>query len=143
MAVERFKPAAPRRLLIALGGLAWCIVGVALLLTAWGWLRTASREVAAPAVVVGLVAAGIVGPFGFTPIARKNLARLDRLADPSCVFAFQAWRSYLLIAVMIVLGMTLRHSGLPRPLLAAVYATMGGALLIGSFAYLERWRRGA
>jgi hypothetical protein len=36
---------------------------------------------------------------------------------------------------MIALGVTLRHSAVPRPELAVVYLAIGGALLLASFSY--------
>ena len=51
------------------------------------------------------------------------------------MFSFQAWKSYLLVAFMIALGITLRHSALPRPILAGVYLAIGGALFLSSLRY--------
>ena len=48
---------------------------------------------------------------------------------------FQAWKSYLIIVAMIVLGVTLRNSAIPKNVLAVAYTAVGGALFLGSFHY--------
>ena len=56
---------------------------------------------------------------------------------PSCLFAFQAWKSYLLVALMILIGFGLRHSALPKPFLAVVYLTIGAALIFAGGQYFK------
>jgi hypothetical protein len=63
------------------------------------------------------------------------------LPAKGCLFAFQAWRSYLIIGVMIGLGFVLRHSQIPKAYLAIVYFAVGGALILASFHYYAcLWR---
>jgi len=79
--------------------------------------------------------------FVFSAIALKNIGRLSHLPARACLFAFQAWKSYLIIVIMVALGAALRHSSIPRQYLAALYLTIGGALLLSSFHYHVRlWR---
>ena len=79
--------------------------------------------------------------WGFGGIAQKNIRRLRRLPDRGCFFAFQAWKSYLIIMVMIALGVTLRHSSIPKHFLAVAYTAIGGALIVGSFYYYRHLSR--
>jgi hypothetical protein len=47
----------------------------------------------------------------------------------------------LIIAVMISLGLFLRHSSLPKQYLAVIYLAVGGALFLSSFYYYKLlWR---
>ena len=71
-----------------------------------GFVRGAGLE------LVGLVVAVAALQWGFSGIARRNICRLRQLSDKGCFFAFQAWKSYLIIAFMIALGITL--SATPR-----------------------------
>jgi len=73
--------------------------------------------------------------FGFSKIARKNINRVCRYPDKVCFFAFQEWKSYLIISVMAPLGIFLRHSSLPRQYLAVIYITIGLALFLSSLHY--------
>lgn len=54
----------------------------------------------------------------------------------SCIFAFQKWQSYILIAVMMSMGIFLRTTTFfPRLPLASVYIGIGTALFISSINY--------
>ncbi len=141
MPISRLKPAAPKHSLIAVAGLMWSGVGVMLCWLAYGWFVHSGSRLAVPLALISAVAAAVVYRFGFIKIARKNIDRLCRCSEKVCFFAFQAWKSYVLIAVMITLGITLRHSPLPKHYLAVIYETIGGALFFSSFHYYTRlWR---
>jgi hypothetical protein len=91
-------------------------------------------------VAAGLLLGMFITRIGFSQIVEKNIKRIRKLPEWPCLFAFQAWKSYLLIAVMISMGIFLRQSHfVPRYLLAVGYLGMGSALLWGSFRYLREW----
>jgi hypothetical protein len=77
--------------------------------------------------------------FVFAGIVRKNIARIDAGPERASAWAFQNWRSYLVTIFMVGLGITLRHSSLPKPWLAIVYEGIGVALLLTSLMYHRRW----
>jgi hypothetical protein len=92
-------------------------------------------------IALGLSLAVTAWRFLFVKIARKNIARIEQRPTMTCLFAFQAWRSYGLMLFMIALGITLRRADLSRHYLAILYLTIGGALLLSSFSYHARfWR---
>jgi hypothetical protein len=139
--LEKFKPAVSKYLLMALAGLMWSGVGIMLCRLAVIWLKPVHRTLAWSLGSLGLISAIVVYRFGFSKIALKNITRLCRLPNPTCVFAFQAWKSYLIIIFMIALGLTLRHSPMPKHFLAVIYETIGGALFFSSFHFYGRiWR---
>jgi hypothetical protein len=141
MTLKKLKPAVSKYWLIALAGLMWSLVGIMLCRLAFIWLKPVPWRRALPLESLGLIAALTVYRFGFSKIALKNIARLCLLPEKTCIFAFQAWKSYLIIIFMILLGFTLRHSPLPRHLLAVIYETIGGALFFSSFHFYGRiWR---
>ena len=135
MTLSRLKPAVPKCWLFAASGVMWSTVGLMMCITGAGWLVPEGFLRGAGFELAGVVLAAVAGRWGFGGIARKNIMRLRRLPDRGCFFAFQAWKSYLLIMIMIVLGITLRHSPIPRNFIAVVYTTIGGALFLGSFHY--------
>lgn len=102
---------------------------------AYKWLHPSDNPFALYFAVPGIIAAALAYYFGFSKIALKNIARLYTLPAKACIFAFQAWKSYLIIVFMIVLGITLRHSALPNDYLAVIYITIGGALFLSSIHY--------
>jgi len=139
--LEKFKPAVSKYLLMALAGLMWGVVGIMLCRMAFIWLRAVPVRWALSLGSLGLISALAAYRFGFSKIALKNIFRLCLLPDKTCIFAFQAWKSYLIIIFMVTLGLTLRHSPFPKHFLAVIYETIGGALLFSSFHFYGRiWR---
>ena len=136
-----WKPAVSKYWLFALAGLMWSGVGVMLCRLAYGWLAEFSRIRAGSFGLVGIALAMAAYRFVFAGIVQKNIDRLFEYSEKVCIFAFQAWKSYLVIGLMIGLGITLRLSPLPKDILSIVYITIGGALLLGSFKYYRYlWR---
>ena len=125
---------------MAIAGGVWLAVGVMLGLMAWGWLRNRPPLTITVLVSAGLMLALLFHRFLLTRVARRNIERIESYADKGCVFAFQAWRSYLVILVMIVMGSFLRHTALPREILAVLYTAMGGALGLSSLIYFARFQ---
>jgi hypothetical protein len=119
----------------------WSAVGIMMCATAIGWLADSGMGWGMAYGLAGLVLAVLPVRWGFGSIAQKNIRRLRRLPDRGCFFAFQAWKSYLIIMVMIALGVTLRHSSIPKHFLAVAYTAIGGALIVGSFYYYRHLLR--
>jgi hypothetical protein len=136
--LKRFNPAVSKYWLLALAGLMWAAVGVMLCTLAYGWLTHPLTQLTVGCAGIGLVIALVANRFGFAHLAQKNIDRILRLPDRPGIFAFQAPKSYFLIIGMILLGVTLRHSPLPKPYLAVIYVAIGGALLQASLNYFGR-----
>ncbi len=128
-----------RRWLYAIAGVIWSAVGVLLLTYAFSWLAPEPLPLELESGVVGLVIAAVFVRFVFSGIVRKNVARIEAGPTRASAWAFQGWKSYLVTVLMIVLGITLRGSAIPRPGLAAVYEGIGLALLLTSLTYHRRF----
>lgn len=135
----RFKPAVSKHWLILLAGAMWSAVGLMLCRLAVIWLTVLRPVWGVACGLAGFLLAWIIERRFFSALAFKNIDRLCRLADKSCVFGFQAWKSYILIGAMIFLGITLRHSALPKPYLAFGYMTMGVTLFLSSLHFFARF----
>jgi hypothetical protein len=108
---------------------------------AYYWLKGVDWLTAFPFGLFGIILSLAAYRYGFSGIARKNIDRICLLPEKGCIFAFQAWKSYLIIALMIALGIILRHSPISKQYLAIVYMTIGGALLLSSLQYYRKlWR---
>jgi hypothetical protein len=138
MFLEKLNPAVSKYWLIALAGLMWSSVGFMLFRMSYIWLAAVPWHWWLPLGAIGIISAVMAHRYGFSRIALKNISRLCLLSDKICIFAFQAWRSYLLIIFMIMLGIMLRDSPLPKHFLAIIYMTIGGALFLSSFHYYCR-----
>jgi hypothetical protein len=133
--LQRYKPGVSKYWLLGLAGLTWSIVGATLCRRAYDWLARADSGMAVPLGLSGMALAVVVYNFGFSKIARNNIDRLRRSTDRTCIFAFQTWKAYLLIGLMMTFSFFLRTSPLPKLYIAPVYTVIGGALFLSSFAY--------
>ena len=141
MLLKKLNPAVSKYWLMVLAGLMWSMVGIMLCRLAYIWLAAVNWSLGLPLGSLGIISALAVYRYGFSKIARKNIARLCLLSDKTCIFAFQAWKSYLIVIFMIMLGIALRKLPIPRHFLAVIYSTIGGALFLSSFHfYLRIWR---
>jgi hypothetical protein len=135
--LERFKPAVGKGMLLLLSGFMWIAVGVMLLNYAYHWLEEESGRTALFLAVAGLLCSLVIHHFGFLKVVDKNLARILPMKGKRCLFAFQPWKSYLIILVMIAMGIGLRHSPIPKPYLSILYIGIGMALILSSIRYLR------
>jgi uncharacterized protein with PQ loop repeat len=141
MLFSKLKPETPICWLIAAAGFTWSAVGILLCSMAYGWLDALVLRTALLSGTVGMIGMWAAYHFVFSAIALKNIDRLSLFPDKACFFAFQAWKSYFIIVIMVALGAILRHSTTPREYLAALYLTIGGALLLSSLHYhVQLWR---
>lgn len=132
---KNLKPAVHKKWLYLIAGLLWSGVGIMLDRLAVSWLSAADLIHAALFFLSGIAFSFVVFKFGFSKLALKNINRITLLENRPCIFAFQAWKSYFLIVVMVALGITLRHSSIPKAYLAILYTTIGSALFLASFSY--------
>jgi hypothetical protein len=134
---EKFKPAVKKPILLLLSGLMWFGVGVMLNMFAVHWLIAYGNSFGFLFAGIGFIAALFIHHFGFLKLADKNLGRISYLKDKPCVFSFMSWRSYLIVVVMVTLGITLRHSSIPKQYLSVIYIGIGLALILSSIRYFK------
>lgn len=135
--IYKYKPGARKFWLQLLAGLMWSSVGLMLFSISWRWLVEVDLSMEVALIFTGLLLAGIIYLWGFSKLAGKNIRRIDAIPNQKpCLFAFQAWTSYPLVAVMIAMGIYLRvYSSFPHPLLAITYIGIGGGLFGSSIHY--------
>jgi len=134
---EKFKPAVEKPILLLLSGVLWFAVGIMLNTFALHWLIAYKEGYTSIFVGIGFIAALTIHHFGFLKVADKNLGRISFLKDKPCVFSFMSWRSYLTVAVMVTMGITLRHSSIPKQYLSMLYIGIGLALILSSIRYFR------
>ncbi len=134
---KRLKPSVSGRMLLLFAGVMWIGVGTMLLSLAAGWLQRGQLDHLVARVAVGVVAALLIHHFCFLRIVDKNLRRIGPMEGKRCAFSFMSWKSYIMVAVMVSLGIVLRHSPIPKPLLAVLYIGIGLALILSSVRYLR------
>lgn len=135
---SRLKPGVNKRYLMLLAGAMWMGVGIMLCSMAYRWLSDSS-ESAAFFIIPGVVAALVIHHFGFLRIVDRNLDRIRPMSGKRCIFSFMPWRSYLLVAVMMTMGIVIRNSSLPRNYLAVLYIAIGLSLSLSSIRYFRHF----
>ncbi len=135
--LAKITPSVSRSCLLMGAGIMWTCVGITLSVVAsyrlfhMEWPQNLLGGLGGAAL--GLVCCR----YGFIRVAEKNIARILGRPERNCFFAFQTWRGYGLIFVMMFMGHVLRHSPLPPIIPAVIYLTVGVALTLSSSTYYE------
>ena len=138
MNYSRLNPRVDRKWLIVISGLMWSCVGIFLDILAFGWLKHFDNMQILITIIIGLLVGLLIARFGFGIIVNKNISRILAYPKKACIFAFQEWKSYFLIAFMMSLGIFIRTTGLiPKIILAPMYVGIGTALFLASFKYYK------
>ena len=132
---SKYDPAVDKKFLVAFSGITWTVVGIVLCSLAVTWLSQTSTKSILLLGLAGIILSLLIHHFGFLKLVDKNIARILAKEGKVCIFGFQPWKSYMIILVMIVMGMTLRNSTVPKPYLAIIYIGFGGAMLLSSLRY--------
>jgi hypothetical protein len=130
--IAMLNPAVPKKYLFGLAGVLWTLAGLVLCVRAIVWLSAFSLGVELALETTSFVIGALGYVFLFVRIVQKNIDRIRQLPDRACVFAFSAWRGYVMIGLMMAIGITLRNTSIPKYFLAVPYTAMGAILLIGS-----------
>jgi len=139
--LDKYKPAVGIHLLLLFAGGVWMTVGAALLTLSYSWLRRYPGKGVFAFAGAGIASALIISRFGFLKIADKNIRRILPMEGKRCAFSFMSWKSYLLVTVMVAMGITLRHSPIPKPYLSILYTGIGLALILSSMEYWKAFFR--
>jgi len=140
--IENCKPSVRRHWLVFAAGVVWLAVGIGLTAVACFWLSSSRWPLSLFIGAISLILGVTVYFFGFSRIVRKNLARIGGKPETVCLFAFQGWRSYFLILIMMLMGYTIRHLPVPKDIDAMIYFTMGSAMIFGSSLYFREFCTG-
>lgn len=124
------------KVLILISGILWSFVGILLNHFAVKWFVLLPKTEKITSIVFGVLLGVSIAYFGFNRLAKKNINRILGYKDKACFFAFQSWKSYILIIIMISMGIYMRTSGLiPKYILTPMYIGIGLALFIAGFQY--------
>lgn len=138
---EKINPLVKKPVLLLIAGVLWFCVGLMLVTMAAIWLKNSQSEWAVFFALSGFLAALVIHHFGFLRIVDKNLGRIKKIDGKHSAFGFMPWKSYILIAVMMTMGILLRHSGIPKEFLSVIYLGIGTALALSSSRYFHNIRK--
>ena len=134
---ESFKPSVHKKYLLFFAGIIWVSVGIMLTFMATRWLIAFGHEHTLLYAGTGFILSLIIHHFGFLRIVDKNLGRISRMEGQRCAFSFMSWKSYLIVAIMMTMGVLLRHSAIPKQYLAVLYIGIGVSLILSSIRYFR------
>jgi drug/metabolite transporter (DMT)-like permease len=133
------KLSVPRRWLFLIAGGIWSAAGIILIERAYGWLSDFDATRLVFILCLATLLALVFYIAGFIKVVRKNIERINSLPENVCIFAFTAWKGYIIIAIMVFAGILLRNSTFPKHYLALFYVAMGGSLLMGGCLFLMKY----
>lgn len=137
--LELHKPRLGQSGQLFLAEMLWTVVGTALLATGLLWVLQQYGGFGLTYVLV-FVAIGLAKALVILDrVARRAVERIAARGRDSCAGGFFSLKSWALVAVMILLGQTLRHSPLSQALLGLAYVAVGTALLFSSRTMWRRW----
>jgi hypothetical protein len=134
--IELLKPGIPKRYLLFVAAFMWTFAGGMLFFRGFSMLLLFPRLLWLKiliSVVVGLIFYILL----FSKISLKHTRRIIRMQiERPCAFSFFNFRSYLMMALMIGMGITLRTTGIvPLEYLSVLYVTMGIPLTMSAFRF--------
>lgn len=117
----------------------WSGVGLYLMNLTREWIDPAARLNQAVIFAMGILLGLAIYSFGFSNFADKNIRRIESISsEKPCLFAFQEWTSYPLVAFMMSLGIFLRvYAPIPKTWLAGMYIGIGFSLGLASIHYFK------
>ena len=139
--LETYKPKASSRLQLALAGIVWVGVGLALVSVGVYWVfgddGNRALLLLAVAIFLGVTKSILV----LDRFVRRLVQRLDQRGDGYCLGGFLSWRGWGMVLGMILLGRFLRSMPISRGTLGLVYAAVGTGLLISSRGIWHAWKK--
>ena len=140
--LEKIKPGVKKRTLLLIAGCAWSIAGGILISRSLSHLISVNHHLAIE-IGTGIVFGSLFYLLLFARISKKHITRINLIEiDNPCFFSFFNFRSYLLMAIMISGGITLRLSGLVNPeIIYTFFLCMGIPLLVSAWRFFYSYTK--
>lgn len=90
-------------------------------------------------VIVGILLGSMKSYLVLNKSAAKGVERIKRFGDKTCIGAVYSWRTWLLVAAMMVLGVMLRMSPVPVAVIGTICTAIGWSLLYSSRFGWQQW----
>lgn len=132
----RYKPGVSVRTHLLLAALIWSVVGFFLLSN--GLVLVSLRDHYWFAIL-GLTLGTAKTFFILDRVAQKNINRIEKFKHKVCIGSVYSWKTWVLVAAMIVLGRFLRTTVLPGEVVGLIYIAVGWALMLASRLMWRTW----
>jgi hypothetical protein len=136
----KFKPGVPKRYLLLVAGIVWTIAGTILLTKGASYVLQFSNFKILRFIIAFLFGIGFYWVL-FTRISLKHINRIKSIdIVKPCIFSFFNFKSYLLVALMISMGIVLRKTEwINHDLLFTFYMGMAIPLLLSAARFYYAW----
>lgn len=140
--LEKIKPGVRKRTLLLIAGCAWSIAGGILIFRSLLYLIMENHNLVME-IVIGVVFGALFYILLFARISKRHITRITLIKiDNPCFFSFFNFRSYLLMAIMISGGITLRMSGLVNSgIIYTFFLCMGIPLLVSAWRFFYSYAK--
>jgi hypothetical protein len=140
--LEKIKPGVQKRKLLLIAGCAWSIAGGILIFRSLFYLIGVNHLLFME-TGIGVLFGGLFYILLFARISKKHITRINLIKiDNPCFFSFFNFRSYLLMAIMISGGITLRLSGLVNSeIIYTFFLCMGIPLLVSAWRFFYSYAK--
>ncbi len=122
-----------------IAGILWLLVGIMLISRAISWILEIPNGWLIISILLGLLIGFAKYYMVFKKVSLKNINRISSFKEEKIsILKLYSPKSYLMIVVMIVGGITLRHlEFIPKYTLFPVYLGIGIAMILGSFLFFR------
>ncbi|MHA1744948.1 MAG: hypothetical protein ACTSWW_03045 [Promethearchaeota archaeon] len=134
---RRYEPALQISVHYLISGVMWVFVGQMLISYGIGWFQEKITQYLWLFISISILSALSIYKFGFSKIVKQNIKRLQQKQDKLCIFAFIEWKSYIIMAFMMGMGITLRMILGPNEYLGILYIGIGGGMLLSGLIYIK------
>jgi len=137
---NKFKPVISKRYLMLIAAFVWTMAGVMLLVRGTVYVLQNSNYRAIHFLIAFLFGTGFFWAL-FNKISLKHINRIRNIEiENPCIFSFFNFKSYLIMAFMITVGIMLRKSShVNKDFLYTFYVGMGIPLLISAGRFYLAW----
>jgi len=133
-----YKPGVSIRTHLFLAALIWSVVGFFLLTNGFVLISLQDRLwYAVAGFILGTAKTFII----LDRVARKNIKRIKEFEDKVCIGSVYSWKTWVLVAGMIVLGRFLRTTVLSGEVVGLIYTAVGWALMLASRLMWQTWKK--
>jgi len=123
------KPGVSRSVHLFAAPFLWTSIGLMLMVRGFGWIGPGPARWL---VLLALVLGTLKSLFVLDRAARKCLQRIKDMDDNTCIGAVYSWKTWLLVALMMAFGITMRTLTEPGMVIGTLYVAIGWALLFSS-----------
>lgn len=133
---KSFKPGVSRSVHLFAAPFLWTAIGTLLMVRGFGWIGAGAARWL---VLLGLVIGTIKSRLILDKTARKSLQRILEMNDNTCIGAVYSWKTWLLVALMMTFGITMRKLTDPGLIIGTLYMAIGWALVLSSRLGWMQW----